>query len=200
MGDASLCPSIRPPSIATRQIGHISDLSFDISHFDKATLTPETIYKMHRGVLAAKTDAAWRAEMERIRQMGRDAGVIGWKDYLGEVNWFDNYYRNIYPVDYVRDPHQVEMVMHPAHTYQKRLGDCDCLSVLWAASLGAIGAPHTFTTYMADPRRPDEFSHVASKVYVPRHGWINNDLTIRNAQPGYEPFGFQTKDWPEPQW
>ena len=197
---ASGCQCSKSADRAARQVSHIGSLSFDISHFDKGRFTDKTIAVMHRGVLQAKTDANFRAEMERIRQMGREQGAIGWKDYLGEVMWFDHYYRKIYPLDYVRDPHQVEMVMNPTITYKKRLGDCDDLSTLWAASLGVLGAPHMFTTYRADPRRPNEYSHVASKVHVPGVGWVNNDLTIKNAVPGFEPMGFVSKQWPEPQW
>jgi hypothetical protein len=188
------CLPCRRPTVG------LSDSDFAISHFDRGSFTDKTIAAMHRGVLQAKTNGPFRAEMERIRQLGRDQGAIGWKDYMGEVVWFDHYYRNIYPLDYVRDPHQVELVMNPIQTYKKRLGDCDCLSSLWAASLGAIGSPHMFTTYRADPRRPSEDSHVASKTHVPNVGWVNNDLTIKGAVPGFEPMGFPSKNWPEPQW
>jgi hypothetical protein len=200
MGDLAQCPCNKAPDHAARQVSHVGELSFDIAHFDKGRFTAKTIDAMHRGVLQAKTNANFRAEMERIRQMGRDQGVIGWKDYMGEVEWFNEYYRKIYPLDYVRDPHQVELVMNPVLTYKKRLGDCDDLSCLWAASLGALGAPHKFRSYRADPRRPNEDSHVSSQVYVPRVGWVNNDLTVKNAVPGFEPMGFPSKDWPEPQW
>jgi hypothetical protein len=200
MGDLAQCPCNRSADHASRQVSHIGNSDFAISHFDSGSFTDKTIAAMHRGVLQAKTSGPFRAEMERIRQLGRDQGAVGWKDYMGEVIWFDHYYRNLYPLDYVRDPHQVELVMHPAETYKKRLGDCDDLSTLWAASLGALGAPHVFTTYRADPRRPDEFSHVASKVYVPKVGWVNNDLTIKGAAPGFEPMGFPSKNWPEPKW
>jgi hypothetical protein len=179
---------------------HFGNLSFDIRHLGAGRFTEETINKMHKAVLQAKTDANFRAEMERIRKMGRDAGAIGWKDYLGEAKWFDHYYRNLYPMDYVRDPHQVELVMHPGITLRKKLGDCDDLSTLWAASLGALGAAHVFTTYQADPRRPKEASHVASKIYVPGKGWVNNDLTIKGASLGFEPKGFPRKHWHEPKW
>jgi hypothetical protein len=172
--------------------------AFSISHISEGRFTERTIENMHRAVLQAKTDAQWRALMENIRQEGRRRGAIGWKDYLGEARWFDHYYRSLHAIDYVRDPAQVELVMHPWYTYLKGLGDCDDSSTLWAASLGAIGAPHAFTTYRADPRRPHDWSHVAAKAWVPGHGWVNNDLTIRGAPLGFEPRGFVTRHWPEP--
>lgn len=174
--------------------------AFDIRHLSAGKFTEATINNMHKAVLAAKTDAKWRELMETIRQQGRRQGAIGWKDYPGEQRWFNHWYRNVRPIDYVRDPHQVELVMHPKWTYKKALGDCDDSSTLWAASMGALGAPHRFRTYRADPRRPTEWSHVVSQTWVPGSGWVNNDLTIKGAQPGYEPRGYPHKDWPEPQW
>lgn len=174
--------------------------AFNLSHISRGRFTEKTVENMHKAVLQAKTDAQWRALMENIRREGRARGAVGWKDYAGEARWFDHFYRNLHPIDYVRDPHQVELVMHPWHTYMKGLGDCDDMSVLWAASLGALGAPHVFTTYKADPRRPDEWSHIASKIWVPGQGWVNNDLTIRGAAVGFEPRGYQSSHWTEPRW
>lgn len=173
---------------------------FNIAHYSAGTFTERTIENMHKAVIAAKTNASWRERMEEIRQEGRRLGAIGWKDYLGEVRWFNHYYRNIHPIDYVRDQHQVEMIMHPFITYAKGLGDCDDSSSLFAASLGTIGAPHKFRTYKADAKRPDDWSHVVSQIYVPRKGWVNNDLTIYGAPMGYEPTGYEYKDWMEPRW
>jgi len=173
---------------------------YDIQHIGVGRFTEETIKNMHKAVLKAKTSSEWRALMEQIRQEGRARGAIGWKDYLGEIRWFDHWYRQVHPIDYVRDPHQIELVNHPKFTYAKKLGDCDDSSVLWAASLGVLGAPHRFRTYKADPRRPREWSHVVGQVWLPGHGWVNNDLTIRGAVAGFEPGGFGHKDWNEPNW
>lgn len=175
--------------------------AFNIQHLSEGTFTDKTIENMHKAVLSAKTDSRWRETMENIRQDGRARGAIGWKDWLGEVNWFDRYFRGpAHFIDYVRDPHQVELVMHPWHTYRKQLGDCDDLSTMWSGALGALGAAHKFRTYKADPRRPNDWSHVSAQVWVPGQGWVNNDLTIKQASPGFEPDGFPFKDWHEPKW
>lgn len=171
-----------------------------VTHFSEGSIVPSTINAMHRAVLQAKADADWRTLMEDIRRQGRDSNSIGWKDYLGEAEYFNSYFRNIRPLDYVRDPHQVELVKHPFLTLESRSGDCDDLSTAWCAALGAIGAPHRFRTYMADPTRPKEWTHVVGQVFIPGHGWVNNDLTIRGAALGFEPNGFVTKDWPEPRY
>jgi len=184
-------------AIAARNIG-IGQ--FNVSHFSEGNLTEATIRKMHEAVLSAKTDAKWRQMMEQIRDAGRRAGQIGWKDYLGECRWFDRWYRGPHFIDYVRDPHQVELVNHPWLTFQKRGGDCDDSSVLTCSSMGSLGAAHRFRTYRADPRRTDEWSHVVGQIFVPSNGWVNMDLTIRNSPFGFEPDGFVTKDWPEPRW
>lgn len=173
---------------------------FDVHHLAEGTFTEATIRNMHRAVLQAKTDSAWRRMMEDIRQHGRRMGSIGWKDYLGEIRWMDRWYRGPHFIDYVRDPHQVELVKAPILTYEAGQGDCDDSSTLLCASMGTLGAPHRFRTYRADPRRPREWSHVVGQVWVPGEGWVNDDLTIRGAFPGFEPQGYETKDWPEPKW
>ena len=173
---------------------------YSIHHLSEGTFTEETIRNMHKAVLQAKTDAKWRALMEDIRRKGREAGAVGWKDYLGELRWLDHWFRNVWPIDYVRDPHQVELVKHPWMTLLSRAGDCDDLSATISGGAGALGAPHKFRTYRADPRRPKEWSHVTAFLNVPGYGWVNDDLTIRGAAPGFEPQGFPFKDWPEPSW
>jgi len=174
--------------------------SYNLKHISEGRFTEETIKAMHKAVMAAKMDPKWRAMMEDIRKEGRRRGEIGWKDYAGEIRWFDKWYRRLHPIDYVRDPYQVELVMHPKYTYKKQAGDCDDSATLWAASLGALGAAHRFRTYQADPNRPGEWTHVAAQIQVPGVGWVNNDLTIENAKPGYEPQGFGFRDWPEPRY
>lgn len=108
-----------------RKSRSLGNLAFDLRHISAGRFTEETIKNMHKAVLSAKTDALWRETMENIRQEGRSQGAIGWKDYMGEVRWFDRFYRGPHFIDYVRDPGQVELVMHPWYTFTKRLGDCD---------------------------------------------------------------------------
>ncbi len=191
----------QPQLARFRPTGGMADIGqFNIKHFSDGTLTEGTIENMHKAVLSAKTNAKWRQMMEDIRQHYRKQGLVGWKDFLGELRALDHWYRGPHFIDYVRDPNQVEMVVHPMLTYAKGVGDCDDSSVLFAASAGALGGAHRFRTYKADPRRPDEWSHVVSQVFVPGHGWVNNDLTLRGAPVGFEPGGFVSKDWPEPRW
>jgi len=187
-------------ALAARDISVTGFGQFNIGHFSEGSFTEITIRKMHEAVLSVKTDAAWREQMERIRASGRRVGAIGWKDYLGEAKWFNHVYRNVIPIDYVRDPHQVEMVQSPWLTLYKQAGDCDDSSSLTAGSLGVLGAPHKFRTYKADASRPKEWTHVTCFVFVPASGWLNIDLTVRNAPVGWEPVGFEYRDWPEPRW
>lgn len=182
------------------QLSNVEIGQYNIRHIADGQITEETIHNMHKAVLQAKTDAKWRALMEDIRRKGRDSGAVGWKDYLGELQWLDHWFRRVWPLDYVRDPHQVELVKHPWMTLASRAGDCDDLSVAISSGTGALGAPHMFRTYRADPRRPKEWSHVTALMHVPGHGWVNNDLTIKGAVPGFEPQGFLFKDWLEPRW
>lgn len=202
LGRSATVPQPYNPSLAVfSPMGNMGDIgSFNLQRLADGEFTETTIKNMHKAVLKAKTDARWREMMENIRQRYRRAGVVGWKDYLGEMRALNDWYRGPHFIDYVRDPHQVEMVVHPMLTYMKGVGDCDDSSTLFAASAGALGAAHRFRTYKADPRRPDEWSHVVSQIFVPNHGWVNNDLTLVGLPFGYEPDGFEHKDWPEPRW
>lgn len=173
---------------------------FNVKRLGEGDFTETTINNMHKAVLKAKTDSKWRQMMENIRQHYRRAGLVKWKDYLGEIRALDHWYRGPHFIDYVRDPFQVELVNHPMLTYSKGVGDCDDSSALFAASAGALGAAHRFRTYKADPRRPDDWSHVVAQIQVPGHGWVNNDLTLVGLPFGFEPDGFEYKDWPEPRY
>jgi len=201
LGAPAAVPQPYNPHLAVFHSANIGDIGdFNLQRLAEGSFTEKTIDNMHRAVLKAKTDARWRGMMEDIRQHYRRNGQIGWKDYLGELRGLNDWYRGPHLIDYVRDPHQVEMVVAPMLTYQKAVGDCDDSSTLMAASAGALGAPHRFRTYKADPRRPDEWSHVVSQINVPGHGWVNNDLTLVGLPFGYEPSGFEYKDWPEPRY
>lgn len=206
MGNAALgrpasVPQPFIPQMATFHPSNLGDVGdFNLKRLADGEFTEATINNMHKAVLKAKTDGRWREMMENIRQLYRRKGVVGWKDYLGEIRALNDWYRGPHFIDYVRDPYQVELVNHPMLTYSKGVGDCDDSSTLFAASAGALGAAHRFRTYKADPRRPDEWSHVVSQIQVPGHGWVNNDLTLVGLPFGYEPDGFDHKDWPEPRW
>jgi hypothetical protein len=202
LGTHAAAPRPYAPSLALfspmQSMGDIGE--FNLKRLGEGEFTEATIANMHKAVLSAKTDARWRQMMEDVRQLGRREGLVGWKDYLGELRALNAWYRGPHFIDYVRDPYQVEMVVHPMLTYMKGVGDCDDSSTLFAASAGALGAAHRFRTYQADPRRPDEWSHVVAQINVPGQGWVNNDLTLVGMPFGYEPGGFRYKDWPEPRW
>jgi hypothetical protein len=201
LGAPAPIPQPYAPEAAIFHPQNIGDIgNFNLKTLGEGEFTEATINNMHRAVMKAKTDARWRGMMEDIRQHYRRSGLVGWKDYLGEMRAIDDWYRGPHFIDYVRDPHQVEMVVAPMLTYQKGVGDCDDSSTLMAASMGVLGAAHRFRTYKADPRRPDEWSHVVSQINVPGHGWVNNDLTLRGLPFGFEPSGFEYMDWPEPRW
>jgi hypothetical protein len=181
-------------------VGVSSLAKFDLKHISHGRFTEETVKNMHKAVIAAKTDPRWRSEMLGIRQAGRRSGRVGWKDYLGEARHFDRHFRGPHLIDYVRDPHQVELVKNPWLTYKGQEGDCDDSAAMFAAALGVLGAPHRFRTWMADPSRPGEYTHVSAEVMIPGHGWVNEDLTVKGTWLGWKPGGFVTKVWPEPRW
>lgn len=110
-------------------------------------------------------------------------------------------------IKYVKDVNGVEVLQHPLVTIgQRRAGDCDDLSMVEAALLGAIGIATQFRTIKADPTRPNEYSHVYLAVYVPRSpgenwrgGWVHADPTVKQWPFGRHAEGFPGKNWPEPE-
>lgn len=100
-------------------------------------------------------------------------------------------------VRFERDPFGVEMLQEPLVTLKRRAGDCDDHSILVSAMLGSVGFPYAIKTIKADPRRPDEFSHVYAVVSVPGKGWMGADTSVDPAYLGWEPPGrHPSKLWP----
>jgi transglutaminase-like putative cysteine protease len=168
-------------------------MSFQLLDVPMSRYTASTIEVMHEMVKRAKTDPRFRELalfLSRDGDRGRD-----WKNYSAELENVFTKLRNV--VTYRRDPHQVEWVQSPWHTLRLRAGDCDDLSVLIAAMMGALGAPYRFITLKADAGRPDEWSHVFPEIKVPGKGWVAVDLSIADDL-GFRPRGFVEKAWNEP--
>lgn len=77
------------------------------------------------------------------------------------------------------------------------MGDCDDFSTLTATMLMALGFPCAFVTIAADPTRPDTFSHVYVKAWLPDS---NSGLymdTSHGTYPGWEHDKYtRKKEWP----
>lgn len=131
---------------------------------------------------------------------------VGHQDYRGEIEALFWWVRE--HVRYVQDPRLMEQIQHPHHTLLVvGAGDCDDLVISLAALGMAIGHGALFRTVKADPRRPDEFSHVYPMLGYrdgDRDAWVAVDVVVPYAFPGWEPEASRltgppseaVRDWP----
>lgn len=94
-------------------------------------------------------------------------------------------------VRFVRDPVTaggagMELVQAPFKTLYRKAGDCDDLSGLIAALAMAHGIQAAFVTIKADPRMPDEFSHVYTVLLI-NGKWLGADASVQKSYLGWEP-------------
>jgi hypothetical protein len=74
----------------------------------------------------------------------------------------------------------------------KAVGDCDDHVILWAALHKVLGNPVRFRVIS---QRPDQFAnHIYGEVYIPRHGWVADELIVKDRPLGWKiPAGEITK-------
>lgn len=96
----------------------------------------------------------------------------------------------------IKDPENVEVLVRPVDllTMPQPAGDCDCISMLCASMLRALGIEAKFRTVEADPRYPQSYSHVYVIAKTAR-GDLPLDCS-HGPHPGWEvrPLGKQ-RDW-----
>jgi hypothetical protein len=98
-------------------------------------------------------------------------------------------------VAYVRDPVGVEFVKAPGITLKTMTGDCDDQSVLFSALAESVGMKTRFKTVKADPRYPNEYSHVYAQAMIPSRGWMSADTIVPKATFGWEAKNFPSRTW-----
>lgn len=97
---------------------------------------------------------------------------------------------------YAYDPHQVEYIESPLRLLQTRIGDCDSKDMLLCAMFEQLGLQSQFVTIKADMDRPNDYSHVYTRVKIPNVGWVAADPTMPKWF-GWEPEGSYVKRyWP----
>jgi len=165
-------------------------IQYKLEDFGFSKITPATIRRMHELVKLAKTDPTF---LKLINDIIRKCPP---RDDSCQLRTIYSTWHN--KIKYLKDPFQVEKLQSVWVTIKNRSGDCDCSSILVAASVGAIGYQYRFVIIKANPERPDDWSHVYTEVEVPGQGWIGMDVSLRQPQFGFSPKGWKIKYWPEP--
>lgn len=88
---------------------------------------------------------------------------------------------------YAYDPHMVEYIEKPSVILKNRIADCDSMDILLCAMFEHVGLQSQFVTIKADPQRNDEYTHVYTRVMIPRVGWVCADPIMPKKWFGWEP-------------
>lgn len=94
------------------------------------------------------------------------------KDEMSEIDALFNFVRD--NIRYTRDVHGVETLANPAITLQRKVGDCDDKTTLFATLAEAIGYPTQLV--MAGYYGSRDFEHVYCRVLTSQ-GWLDADTT-----------------------
>lgn len=114
----------------------------------------------------------------------RRSGVRPFDDMGNARCIFDWVVSNIH---FVNNPVGHELVHNARWMLENRFGDCNNINAeLLPALLGAIGLECRLVTVKADPRAPDEFTHVYAEVSV-NDQWIPIDAARPNPSFGQAP-------------
>lgn len=82
-------------------------------------------------------------------------------------------------IQYIRDPHGIELIQSPLKTIEYGYGDCDDQSILAASLLSSLGIPSRFKVVKANPSNPDGYSHVYVQYFDGR-SWKGFDPTLHS--------------------
>lgn len=90
-------------------------------------------------------------------------------------------------IKYAYDPHNVEYLESPRRVIKNKIADCDSQDMLLCSMFEQVGLQSQFVTIKADPNRPDEYTHVYTRVMIPKVGWVCADPIMPEKWFGWEP-------------
>lgn len=132
-----------------------------------------TIEKMSELVDQGKASAAVRACALEILNRAKVRAF----DMTGAARAIYEWVRR--SIVFTPDPVGKEGVQTAEWTLHYRRGDCDCISVLICSLLESIGLRCRLMTVAADPRDPEQFSHVYPEVFAGGK-WVAVDAARRH--------------------
>ncbi len=156
--------------------------------------TAATIALMRKLVTRAKRRGEVRELIGKILNPKDGARPCDSKDYYCYAQKAHEWVRD--NILYVYDPNQVEFLESAAFLLKSRVGDCDSMDTLLASIFESMGLQTQFVTVMADASRPDEFSHVYTRVKIPGVGWVAADPIMPKKWFGWEPQAAGRRYWP----
>lgn len=151
---------------------------------DGASGTAQTIAMMQKLVSGAKRDNSVRKVVGSIINPKNCAGCTP-KDYFCYAKSLYEWVRD--NIKYAYDPHMVEFLEAPARLLENGIGDCDSQDMLLCAMFEQVGLQSQFVTIKADPNRPNEYTHVYTRVMIPKVGWVCADPIMPEKWFGWEP-------------
>lgn len=147
--------------------------------------TAETIALMQKMVGSYKRNDDIRKLCGNILNPKNGQRPCQSKDYLCYASKFYEWVRD--NILYAYDPNSVEYIESPKAVLKNRIGDCDSMDMLLASMFEQIGLESQFVTIKADASRPNEFTHVYTRVKIPKVGWVCADPIMPDKHFGWEP-------------
>jgi len=150
--------------------------------------TEQTIQHMQRLVTTGKRDPRIRQIASRLIQSCQT------KDYRCYAKAIFEYWRS--NVKYAYDASGVEYLQAAHKTLAMKIGDCDDFAVGLSATLESIGIRCEFVTLRANPKAPEEYSHVYIRCFLPNGEKVAMDATMKHPFGWEPPEHFGRKAWP----
>ncbi len=155
--------------------------------------TAKTIAMMQKLVAEGKRDDRVREVVGSIINPAGGGGPAP-KDYFNYAKALYTWVRD--NIKYAYDPTNVEYLESPYRVLKNKIADCDSQDMLLCAMFEQVGLKSQFVTIKADASRPDEYTHVYTRVFVPRVGWVCADPIMHNKWFGWEPPYANKRYWP----
>lgn len=147
--------------------------------------TAQTIAMMQKLVSAGKRDNDIRVLCGKILNPTDGSRPCKSKDYYCYAKALYSWVRD--NILYAYDPHGVEYIEAAKKILTNRIADCDSMDILLCSMFEHVGLQSQFVTIKADSSRPDEYTHVYTRVLIPKVGWVTADPIMPEKWFGWEP-------------
>ncbi len=147
--------------------------------------TAQTIAMMQKLVNSGKRDNKIRELCGQILNPKNGTRPCASKDYFCYAKALYEYVKT--KILYAYDPNGVEYLEKASVVASNGIADCDSMDILLCSMFEHVGLQSQFVTIKADPNRPNEFTHVFTRVMIPKMGWVCADPIMPDKWFGWEP-------------